>query len=481
MKRLLHYLALYGFHLIVVRPVLYVLVGIRFRRLHRLPKGPCLVVANHNSHLDAAVLMTMFPLRRLPRVHPVAAADYFGTSWFRRAVAMACMNGLPIDRKPPRGKDPLVPIVEKMREGETLVFFPEGSRGEAGVVAPFRRGVGLLVRGLPGLLVVPVYLSGPERIWPRGSTLPVPSSIDAHVGVPRTYDPELDAKEIAEQVREDVLALAPPPPPVPGQRSAPPVRVALASIDLAAAREVVAGLVERLRHDGPVLGLSREVLEGDADGVRETTGPVAVGRLRPWLRPLAALARTRGMFPPGGFVRLVERAQTEEVLEHARTTRLVVSDRSAFVDLLAWQVADPARAPLDDAGMRRIVRHLTGEVQVRATRLWGFVRDAPEIGLVHALNLVRPPVPDVLVLVRHDPAEVMERLRSRGQPLREIDNEADLARLQDAYRAVASMLEQWRGVTVLEVPAESADPASIAVRIAEFRRIRTERTAETTE
>ena len=88
MRRVLRRIALYAFHIGFARPLLNWIVGVRFRGRGRVPDGPCLVVANHNSHLDAAVLMTMFPLRRLPHVHPVAAADYFGSSWFMNMMAI---------------------------------------------------------------------------------------------------------------------------------------------------------------------------------------------------------------------------------------------------------------------------------------------------------------------------------------------------------------------------------------------------------
>jgi 1-acyl-sn-glycerol-3-phosphate acyltransferase len=166
-------------------------VGLRYRRKNLVPDGPCLVVSNHNSHLDAAILMTLFSLRRLPHVHPVAAADYFGKTWLKRTMALLLMNGMPIERHPAKGTDPLQSIVQALSGGKTLIFFPEGSRGEAGVVSQFRPGIGRLVHQLPGLQVLPVFLSGPERIWARGQVVPVPLNNDSNYRKPRTYSPDL--------------------------------------------------------------------------------------------------------------------------------------------------------------------------------------------------------------------------------------------------------------------------------------------------
>ena len=124
MKEFFRTVVLYSFHIGCVRPVLTWIVGVRYRRRNLVPDGPCLVVSNHNSHLDAGVLMSLFPLRRLTRVHPVAAADYFGSTIFKQARAMWMMNGIPIQRRPKPGADPLQPLVDKLNQGHSPVFFP---------------------------------------------------------------------------------------------------------------------------------------------------------------------------------------------------------------------------------------------------------------------------------------------------------------------------------------------------------------------
>ncbi|MDX1389545.1 MAG: lysophospholipid acyltransferase family protein, partial [Acidobacteriota bacterium] len=344
---MLRNLVMITFHAGFVRPVLTVL-GVRFRRRNLVPRGPCIVVANHNSHLDGPILMSMFPLSRVPHVHPVAAADYFGSNWFLRLLAGILFNGIPIDRKKASGVDPLRPVAEALADGESLVFFPEGSRGEAGVVAPFRQGIGRLVQAVPGVLVLPVYMSGPERIWPRGQTVPVPSSIDVSIGKPRVYPHDEPAPEIADQVRRDVLALAPPPPPVPGPRPAPPTRISVCGIDPAARRRIFRHLLERLGRVDPTVGIGERFVEADETGVREVAGGFPFVPSRWWLGLAASTLRAGRLYRGSKFVEMVERANVSEALVHARKGRFVVSDGSALVDRLAWADADFYRGVFEE-------------------------------------------------------------------------------------------------------------------------------------
>ena len=468
MRRLLRNLALWAFHLLFARPVLRWIVGLRYRRRNLAPQGPCLIVSNHNSHLDAAILMGLFPLRRLPHVHPVAAADYFGKSWLLRTMAMLFMNGVPIERRPTPGTDPLAALAGRLRRGESLIFFPEGSRGEAGVVAPFRPGVGRLVRQLPGLLVLPVFLSGPERIWARGQKVPVPHNIDAIVGKPRTYSAEDDARYIAEKVQRDVLALAPPVPPLPGPPPAPPLRVAVCGVDLRECESVFDAVVQRLGPVGPTVGVGAgdDLVEADAEGVRQVTSPIPRAPGRAWLGPLAWLFRTSGRFEGQRFSRMIDRAQVDEALGRSPDARYVVTLGNALVDLTAWAESELYQGTFEESELNHLMQYLGGHKRIPTARWWRFVRKAPEVWLINVFQLAQPPAPDLLVLLGGSTARYMQNLRSRGEELLPYENERDLHRLQEAYRLVGGVLARRRKVRVLEFDPYETPLATIAETVA---------------
>lgn len=460
LRRLLRLAGFYAFQLGFVRPTLKWYWGAHYRRRHAVPKGPCLVVANHNSHLDAPLLMTMFPIRRLSHIHPVAAADYFGKTAWRRGIVMVGMNAMAIERTAPPGRDVLQPTIDALEAGETLIYFPEGSRGEPGVVGPFRPGIGKIVRSVPGVLVVPVFLAGAERSLPRGESVPLPLGIDVIIGKPRTYSPLLDAREIAERVRADVLALAPQPPSVPGPRPTPPVRVACCGIDGETNHALFLEVAERLGAVGRTIGIAETVLESDGTGLRESDGiPLARSRVAP--KALAWAFRTGGMYRGNKFAEMIQRARVDEALQDGRTARFVVADGSPLVDLLAWAEADFYSGAFDEKGLQRLLLYVSGQRRLPFGQWLRFVRKAPEVWLLNVFDLAHPPAPDVLVLTTRDPASVMERIRSRGDVLEPWENEAFLGRLQEGYLRVAAVLRKRR-IEVVELDALDLDAGQAA-------------------
>lgn len=143
----------------------------------------CIVISNHNTHLDTLVLFRLFPLLRVNSVKVIAAKDYFsrGLGGF---IGRLLFNLILLDRRSTNVLSALEPIEAALKQGFSVIVYPEGTRGDPGVVQRFKSGIGKLAMDFPNLPVYPVFIHGVEKTLPRGGKLPVPFSVRLEVMSP---------------------------------------------------------------------------------------------------------------------------------------------------------------------------------------------------------------------------------------------------------------------------------------------------------
>ena len=204
----------YGARLIahaLVRTWLRVYHRFRITGREHLPLDrPFAMVANHASHLDAVTLLCALPLPRIQQAYPAAAKDYFFTSPPKIAFSAVVMNAMPFDRQEnPRESLTLCrQLLETPRH--VLILFPEGTRSTTGELGAFKPGIGFLTAGST-IPVVPCFLEGAHRAWPKGAFLPRPRKLTLRIGAPLTFAEEAPdkqgAKNVAGRLREAVEGL----------------------------------------------------------------------------------------------------------------------------------------------------------------------------------------------------------------------------------------------------------------------------------
>jgi 1-acyl-sn-glycerol-3-phosphate acyltransferase len=168
-------------------------------------EGSFIMVCNHTSHLDTLCMLCAVPLQKIHRTFPAAAADYFFSSLPRSAVSAILINALPFDRKV-KGAESLTVCSELLQnEGNILIIFPEGTRTTTGEMGRFRSGIGRLLVGTD-LQVVPCYLDGGTKAWPKGKLFPRPRKLRLAIGEVKNYKHLDKSTDSVQQICEDLQA-----------------------------------------------------------------------------------------------------------------------------------------------------------------------------------------------------------------------------------------------------------------------------------
>ena len=178
-----------------------------------------LVIANHTSHLDMGLVK--HALRDYaPKLAALAARDYFFGPRARRLFFENFTNVIPMDRA--GSEESLNLAGDKLRQGEIVLLFPEGTRSADGKLQEFRRGLGWLVMKNK-IDVLPVYLDGAYRAIPKGKVIPRSRKLAVHIGPVLSHAFFLEKtkglarrpmyEEVSRLSREAVLALKERRPP----------------------------------------------------------------------------------------------------------------------------------------------------------------------------------------------------------------------------------------------------------------------------
>ncbi len=192
----------------VVRPAIQLVAKPDTRNVDRIDglSGPVIFAVNHSSHIDTAVMLSILPDRFRHRCVVGAGADYFFDKRWKAALWSGLLSAIPIERNR-AGRRSADLASGLIRDGWSLLIFPEGGRSPDGLGQEFRGGVALLAQKT-GAPIVPIYLEGTYDILNKNDKRFKPGTVMASYGSPISANDGRDPREVTIELQRAVDRLA---------------------------------------------------------------------------------------------------------------------------------------------------------------------------------------------------------------------------------------------------------------------------------
>jgi 1-acyl-sn-glycerol-3-phosphate acyltransferase len=161
--------------------------------------------ANHSSHADFVLIWSALPKQIRENTRAVAAHDYWAKTPIRRFMIHKMFNAVLVDRSA-KGANPLKPILEALKDGASIIIFPEGTRNKEDTLLPFKAGIYLLAKENPDVEIVPIWLDNLKRVMPKGHFIPLPFLCTLVAGNAVKLKENETKQEFLDRLRDELIA-----------------------------------------------------------------------------------------------------------------------------------------------------------------------------------------------------------------------------------------------------------------------------------
>jgi diacylglycerol kinase family enzyme len=261
-------------------------------------------------------------------------------------------------------------------------------------------------------------------------------------------------------------------------KAAPPLVVSIVGIDGCGKSSAFDGALARLSSETTVVGIGDRVIAGGPGDPPHDRVDLPCARLEQAVGRLAKGLRSPALYKNLKLLDLTERTRLVDHVARYDAPAVILCDGDPLVNTAAWAAARFARRRLaSDDALDEGIALLTREQRVPLRALGRELRRSWQLTALNRLHLGQFAYPDLVVLLRIDPASALIRILARCRPLQAHETVPFLADLGDAYERVCGLLERRRGVPVLRLQVDVLSPEQTVERIVQATRSERERLA----
>jgi 1-acyl-sn-glycerol-3-phosphate acyltransferase len=436
-------------HLFLLRPLMKLFFGVNILGRENFDSiDQFMTIANHNSHLDILLLFAVLPREQIPRTRPMAAEEYFSRNRLLFKLVSYLFDPIWIVRGD-KDADPLGEMRKAIEGGQNVIIFPEGTRGEPGHIASFKTGIGRLSECFRNIPIIPIFLAGPEKAYPKSAWFPLPVWNEVIIGPPHVctgncYNITMEL-EVTIRTLASTHAAGRHIRPVSGDTV---LSLAVLGID-GSGKSTLSGELARSFSENVKVCLVTDDLELYEGGKRLEIQPLFTEKVREAVGRYAKEAKSLKHYKIPKLTELLLRNHLLGQVRRWYNPEVIVQDGSPLLNLTAWSTLYKGDA-VDAGTCADAIRILAGrdDAPDRGDAIYSRF---PELDAMKRAKLTSMWMPDAVIMLDVEPEISMERIASRGERVQVHESREKLARLRDGYLMVCDVLKRDFGLPVMVI------------------------------
>jgi 1-acyl-sn-glycerol-3-phosphate acyltransferase len=106
------------------------------------------------------------------------------------------------------GRETINSMDRMLKRGRSIIIYPEGSRGQPGVMQGLKKGVAILLKNNPHIPYIPIYLDGLDKVMPKGDGMPIHHNSSITIGKAKRINTDQTLEQILSVMDKEILDLS---------------------------------------------------------------------------------------------------------------------------------------------------------------------------------------------------------------------------------------------------------------------------------
>jgi len=434
-------------HLFLLRPLVKLIFGVNIfgnENIYNLKRF--IIIANHNSHLDTLLLFYSLPVKQILITHPAAAKEYFSKSKIIFRLVSYLFSPIWVNRGDPSERVEFMNEVKNILDkGHNIIMYPEGTRGLPGEIQSFKSGIGRISEQYRDIPIIPVFISGTERSFPKGGFIPVPIWNNVIIRPPLVFKESYNEithtlEDIINELSKNEMALR----HSRKSRKAKSVKsIAVLGID-GSGKSTLSKNVSKLLSDTACTALVSDKLEFFQNNQLKPTQPFITENIRARVSKIAKNAKSLKMYKIPKLAELLLRDILLIEIKKWYHPDIIVLDGSPLLNLTAWAILYKEKFFNENVCLKAIkILSSRDEGIERDDQIY---KDFPELSALKKLRLTHLNLPDIVIFLNVEPNTAIDRIDKRGQKKQVHETEEKLTKLRNAYLITCEVVQKELGI-----------------------------------